>query len=229
MARRSDARHVDDFDEVAGADVARLDDPAVQRDRSVELADDAIEDRGILLQGVGVERGHHAARACLADADQRRPDPQRAADPVALTEARNAGDQDVRTEPSVVDVDRADHAVREDRQGKDVVPLTAIRCREADELDVRSRCRPDHRERRSIPPGTTLDQRLSVGVERRTETEQARPVPRGDHPPARFAYVHEPIAGKSIKTHFDLLDRLAAQGFDGIPPECGNERRHETQ
>ncbi len=206
--------------------MARLDHPAIQSDGAVELADDPKEDRRILLQRVGVERGHHAARACLANADQRRADPQSATDPRALSEARDAGDHDVRPEAPVVDVDRVDHAVRQHRQGKDVVPLAVIGCREADELDIRSRRRPDHGERRSVPPGTTFDQRLSVGPECGAETKQARPVARGDDAAACFAHVHESITGKSIEPHVGLRDQLAPQGLDGISPERSDVGRH---
>ena len=65
----------------------------------------------VLLERVGVERRHHAARAAVADADQDAPGTQAIAGPVDLLEPLGARDHDVRAEAAAVDADRLDHPV----------------------------------------------------------------------------------------------------------------------
>ena len=95
----------------------------VERHRAVELAHDAAQHAVILLERVGVERRHHAARPQLHELDERGADADRPAHPLPLREARDAADHDVRPQPPVIDAERADGAVGEDRERQDVEAL----------------------------------------------------------------------------------------------------------
>ena len=78
----------------------------------------------ILLERVGVERGHQPQRAQLhRELDERGADADRPALPLPLREARDAADHDVRPQPPVIDTERAGGAVGEDRQRQDVEAL----------------------------------------------------------------------------------------------------------
>jgi hypothetical protein len=129
---------------------------------------------GVLLERVGIERRHDAARAAVANSDQHAAGAQPAPGPVELLEGRRAAYHHVRPEAPVVDADGTGHARGEHREREDVMALTAIPAVEAHQLDART-CRDADQLARTcgIPP-QTLHLRLAVGAERSLQAEQSR-------------------------------------------------------
>src|SRR5204863_1076400 len=94
--------------------------PGVERERAVELVANARQDGAILLPGVGVPGGHHAAPAELREGDDGVADGEEPALPVALGEALDAADEEVRAQAAQVDGERRHRAVGEDGERQHV-------------------------------------------------------------------------------------------------------------
>ena len=211
--RRLDrAIQLDELDGIALGDAPGLDDPAVERHLAAERVHDPAQDSGVLLERVGVERGHHAAGPPVAHADHDATGTQAIARPAGLVEAGGTADHDVRAEAPAVDADGLRHARRQHRQRKHVVALTAVTALEAHELDARpggsahelartgrvprqARRRAAPRRRRAIPGGraggagsaTSRRDRIAVvrvRVDRRRRRPSPRLRPRGARPAA---------------------------------------------
>jgi len=73
-----------------------------------------------LLTGIGVERGHDAARAQVLHSDDDRTDPELGSFPLSFQQSRNASDNKIRPEPPEVITDGRDHPVGCDQQGKNI-------------------------------------------------------------------------------------------------------------
>jgi len=193
-------------------------DPAVERDLPVELVDDVLEDAEVLLERVGVERRHHAARAEPRHRDGGAPaaDRQHAAGPEPLAEAVDAADDDVRPEPAAVEPDVLDRAVGRDEQRQDVEPPGAIvqdqPCPATDDvLDVGGDTR--------ILPGAVVHERFSLGVENGAVPKQLRMGSRGDHASTGVLDMDDAVAVETQRCDVHLPQPFAGHRLHRVPPE----------
>ena len=170
---RSSVLNLADLGRVADANETGAEDVAIERSAPAELPVDLLEDGDVLLERVGVEGRHHAAAADLPDAEQRVAELDLPPDPVALGQARNAGQVDVRAETAAVDADRGDASVGRERDRQHVEALRAAAV-VADELGVGLGHAADGRERRRVAPRHSIDRRLAVGIEPALEPEHPR-------------------------------------------------------
>ena len=118
--RRVERPVAGDLDRIAIANSAFPDHVAVEREAAAVVVDDPLEHRAVLILRVGVVRRHHAASSNLADADDRLAEPDREPVPLALREPFNTADDDVRPQPAVVDAERLERAVGDERHRQHV-------------------------------------------------------------------------------------------------------------
>src|SRR5213594_4459390 len=101
-------------------------DIAVEREAPVELPLDPAQHADVLLEGIGVERGHDAALPQILHADDHIADLELPALPRALGQPLDAGDHDVRAQASPIGGERLDRAVRRDEEREHVESLHPV-------------------------------------------------------------------------------------------------------
>ena len=186
---------------------------------------DPAQDSRVLLERVGVERGHHAARPSVAHADHDATRTQAIARPAGLVEAGGTADHDVRAEAPAVDADGLRHARRQHRQRKHVVALTAVTALEAHELDARPGGSAHELARAGRVPRQALD-----GGSPSSPSDPWRPSSRGrkrDVTTRRIAVVRARVDRRRRRpAHVCDLEALAAQRLDRVAPELLHLQRH---
>ena len=220
---------LDELDRIALGDAPGLDHPAVERDLPAELLDDPPQHLRILVERVGVECRHHAARAAVADADQHVAGTQTQPGPIDLGKAFGALDHDVRPEAPAIDADGLDDPGRDDRERQDVEALAVIGPAEANDLGARPGHRAHPLARGRGRPRQPVDQRLAVVVQRCLQAEQPGPEARRHDTPRLLPHVREAIAGDAVLGDVRNGQPLAAQRLHRVAPELRHAHRSRQQ
>ena len=192
---------------VADRDHPFLQDVRVQREPSAEAAADVPEHFGIAHQSVGIDRRHRTAAAQRIEADDRAADVQLGARPLALVEAVDAANHDVRTQTADVASKRRHGAIGGDQQREDVEPIEHVR---RFEPRVLARGRFDARERLRAVPGQPVDERLAMGTRGGMESEEPMMNPRRAHT-LRAPDPDRAVAGNAVESHRRVGETLARE------------------
>src|SRR5881296_2094187 len=115
-----------ELDRIAHRHGAGAHDVAVERQAPVELQLDPAQHADVLLERIGVKRGHDAALPQILHADDHAADLELPALPRALGQPLDAGDHDVRPQASPIGAERPDRAVRRDEEREHVKSLHAV-------------------------------------------------------------------------------------------------------
>src|SRR5947207_3146683 len=183
------------------------------------LHPDPAEHVDVLLQGIGVERGHDAALPQILHADDHIADLELPALPRALGQPLDAGDHDVRAQASPIGGERLDRAVRRDEEREHVESLHPV---VAHQPRACPHCGDDVLRDLRSAPRPPVDQRLPVRAQGRAVAEQPRSRARCDDTSVRAAHVydavtHDPVGadlrpGQALGRH--RLHRIAPQLSD---------------
>ena len=197
-AEVSACRRREQFDAIALLHRAAARHERVEREFPREPPDDAEKDVPILLEGVGIERRHHAAAAQILN-----PDENVAADfettplPGPLLEPLDAADHEVRSQTPPAVAKRGDCSVGGHEQRKYVKSLGAV---VPDQSCART-CDLFHGTTRPLAaPGRTVYERFSIRAEDRMVSEKPWMSAGGDDPATRVFYMHDTVAQQSEVT-----------------------------
>ena len=180
----------DQFYGIADSNLATLNHITIQRERAIELPDDAREHLPVLFQVLRVKGRHDATATKVLNPDDDLSNAQTLPGPRALSQALDPTDHKIRSESPAIMSKSRDRSIRRNQQGQYIEPFDRFI---ANERGTRPHDIHNIFADNGIIPRQAIDYRFAGLIECDMVAEKSWVRSGRDHMSARILYMHDAI------------------------------------